>query len=671
LKCHDSYPSLIVRTKIETIKNPETLLSEFDQLFAQNDRETIRWVISNGIPAYENFKSHKDLQSLDQAISKFEAITEKISTNNPLAPLVWSYLGLSLLARFEHLSKVEDINKAIQRFEIALGFTPDDTRYKPAILDGLGTSLMRRFEQLGNTEDIDAAITQQKAALHLTPDGHPHKPSRLSNLGNSFEARFERLQNLNDLDDAITTQQEAIDLTPDGHPYQPSHLSNLGNSLQMRFRWVHNIEDIDSSIIQQQAAVNLTPNGHPDKPMYLNNLGNSFSIRFERLGNLDDISSGIIQQQAAVDLTPDDHPDKPMYLNNLGTSLRIRFQQLGNEGDIDGAINRNQAAVDLISEGHFNKATYSFNLGKSYHLRFLSSHHPRDAKEALFQFSTSARASVGSPNIRFEAVRLWIDIASLIGHDSLLNAYECALDLIPLIAWLGLSIERRHHYLVDIGELVRDAAAAAISLEQYDKALEWLEQGRSIVWNQMLQLRTPVEELHAVDPDLAARLLHVSGLLDSQIEQEGVRWSSEENAQHYRTLTKEWESIIEKIRSLPDFQYFLKPRNISSLMDAAQNGPVVVLNITEKRCDALALVAGMEEVIHIPLPNITSNRVMEFRDELKNVLYSSGLRMRGDRAAQKWADEGEASDCKDILSGLWNGLVKPVLDYLAFSVRVI
>jgi hypothetical protein len=42
--------------------------------------------------------------------------------------------------------------------------------------------------------------------------------------------------------------------------------------------------------------------------------------------------------------------------------------------------------------------------------------------------------------------------------------------------------------------------------------------------------------------------------------------------------------------------------------------------------------------------------------------------MRGDRAAQKWTEEGSINKCAGILKELWNGLVKPVLDSLAFSV---
>ena len=49
---------------------------------------------------------------------------------------------------------------------------------------------------------------------------------------------------------------------------------------------------------------------------------------------------------------------------------------------------------------------------------------------------------------------------------------------------------------------LRGDASAAISAEQYD-ALRWLEQGRFIVWNQLLHLHIPVDALRDVEPGFA------------------------------------------------------------------------------------------------------------------------------------------------------------------------
>ncbi|PVF90903.1 hypothetical protein CPB86DRAFT_504319 [Serendipita vermifera] len=277
----------------------------------------------------------------------------------------------------------------------------------------------------------------------------------------------------------------------------------------------------------------------------------------------------------------------------------------------------------------------------------------------------------GAPTSRFRAAELWIRLASRINHDSLLAAYGCALDLMPLVAWLGLPIADRHQYLMKIGVMARDAASAAISAEEYEKALEWLEQGRSIVWTQILQLRTPVDQLREVDPELADRLLRVSRLLDHGPQPTDFSGRetlyTEAEGRRYRALAIEWESIINQVRSLPDFKDFLRPPHLSQLMNAAHSGPVVVFNIAKTRCDALALLPELDDVIHIPLPDITSERITELRDELKDHLYSNGIRMRDTRAAMRFTDNSGEEDCRRVLAELWNSIVKPVLGTLAFS----
>lgn len=143
--------------------------------------------------------------------------------------------------------------------------------------------------------------------------------------------------------------------------------------------------------------------------------------------------------------------------------------------------------------------------------------------------------------------------------------------------------------------------------------------------------------------------------------------SIEEEGRWYRTLTLEWEAIIGQVRSLPNFENFLRSPSTSQLINAARNGPVVVLNIAKARCDALALVPGFESVVHIPLPDMTTKKVAGLRAELKDLLHSSGVRIRAPRAALRMGDDEDEEDCKHILAELWSGLVKPVLDSLAIS----
>lgn len=91
----------------------------------------------------------------------------------------------------------------------------------------------------------------------------------------------------------------------------------------------------------------------------------------------------------------------------------------------------------------------------------------------------------------------------------------------PELVGLGTTIDRRYTILTGTGDIAKQAASYAISHKNYSRALEWLEQGRSVVWNQILQLRTPVDDLSKVNPALAQRL-----------EEVGVRSTMQDPTQH-------------------------------------------------------------------------------------------------------------------------------------------
>lgn len=63
--------------------------------------------------------------------------------------------------------------------------------------------------------------------------------------------------------------------------------------------------------------------------------------------------------------------------------------------------------------------------------------------------------------------------------------------------------------------------------------------------------------------------------------------------------------MIERARELPGFENFLWPKRFEKLCAAAKCGPVVVINIHKARCDALVLMADLDEPIHTPLSEVS------------------------------------------------------------------
>ncbi|KAB5592541.1 Aromatic di-alanine and TPR containing protein [Ceratobasidium theobromae] len=642
------------------------------------------WLNNLGNAHSSRFQRLGKLEDIDKAIECGARAVLLTPDGHLDMPMCTNSLGSSYSIRFGRLGKLEDIDKAIECGTRATSLTPEDHPDMPIRLNDLGMSYHRRFQQLGKLEDIDNAIEYGIRAVSLTPDDHPEKPVWLTNLGISYHSRFERLGKMEDIDKAIEHGDRAVLLTPKGHPDMSSRLNNLGNSHFRRSQQLGKQEDIDKAIECGARAVRLTPKGHPDMPGQLNNLGNAYSSRFERLGKLEDINKAIECGARAVSLTPKGHPDMPMGLNNLGSAYRSRFEQLGNPEDISKGIECGARSVSLTPGGHPDMPILLDNLGDAHQSHFHSTGNLQALTQALDCYRNSSQVLNGRPLPRFHAARKRVKLAPLHPDSDLLSAHQIVIALVPGVVWLGETIDQRYEIVQTVAEAVLEAAAAAIDAQEYTLALEWLEQGRSIVWNQILQLRNPLDDLSDAHPSLAANLRELAGQLHSA-SSTPLRLSIpmhkplslEEAAQKHRQLAGQYEALLKQIRALPGFEGFLGPKRASELLSAVQTGPLVVINVHKSRCGALIMLPGDPDIKHIPLPDLTAKKVVDARAQLQGTLEQHGLRDRsGSRRPDKSAMERWKSDelaikqddpFKQLLMVLWSTTVRPILEFLGYS----
>ncbi|KAF8125433.1 TPR-like protein [Boletus edulis] len=622
-----------------------------------------------------------ELRDVEDAILILREAIDLTPQGHPDNPSRLNNLGNSFRVRFERLGELSDIEHAISTLREAVDLTPHGHPDKPTHLNNLGNIFKARFERLGELSDLEDAISTLREAVDLTPDGHPDNPSRLHGLGLSFITRFKRLGELSDLEDAISTLRHANDLTPHGHPNKPSRLNSLGLSFITHFQRLGELSDLEHAISAHKEAVDFIPHGHPHKPGHLNSLGNSFMTRFERLGELSDLEHAISTLREAVELTPDGHPDKPTRLNNLGLSFTARFKRLGELSDLEDTISTLREAVDLTPHGHPDKPTMLNNLGNSFITRFDRLRELSDLEDAISLYSHSASVPIGPISVRFGASRNWIFYARRIHHPSLLRAYSIAINLFPQLAWIGLSLTHRYAELKRGADVVREAAAAALDEGLPELAVEWLEQGRSIVWGELLQLRGSYEQLSSAHPDHARRLQELSAALDDASATREKSLSTflestddpmqratqtlQQEANRHRTFAIERDKLLQEIRRLPGFERLLLPKDFPQLRASAHSGPVVIINAAETRCDALILLADVDHVIHVPLPGFDFQWAARLQNTLRALLGHARITRFDDRKG-KLATGGGGS-WESLLSTLWNGIVKPVLDALAFS----
>jgi hypothetical protein len=218
--------------------------------------------------------------------------------------------------------------------------------------------------------------------------------------------------------------------------------------------------------------------------------------------------------------------------------------------------------------------------------------------------------------VRFLTAKSWANHADS-NHESALDAYQAAIELLPRLAMLGLDLQSRRHALTSGSDgLARDAAACAVRSGQYEMSVELLEAGRGVFWSQALQLRTPMTNLRDAAPELEEKLRHISLALErgSFRDVSGNLPNTphkvipiEQEATHFLRLNEKWLAALEEVRQLNGFQEFLRPSRLSTLQGAVVNDPVAILNISTTGC--VALILSPTSVKHVPIPHLSFTEV--------------------------------------------------------------
>ncbi|KAL5532302.1 hypothetical protein ACEPAF_5871 [Sanghuangporus sanghuang] len=219
-----------------------------------------------------------------------------------------------------------------------------------------------------------------------------------------------------------------------------------------------------------------------------------------------------------------------------------------------------------------------------------------------------------------------------------------------------------------------DAASHAIGKDEFALAIEFLEQGRALLWSQMRGFRTPLEQLSEVDGSLAERFeacnrhlealitlseSRASGSSTSAIVSRGLGPFQDQRAidatlAQVRRLSEEQEVLINDIRRIPGFEDFLMVKPFDTIRQAASEGPVVVLNHSNYRCDALIILARENDpCICIPLDKDFHADSNNLHEELIRIRRTLGV---GSRAYDEVL--------RRVMKVLWERVVSKVVQKL-------
>ncbi|MFI1731055.1 CHAT domain-containing protein [Streptomyces acidicola] len=600
------------------------------------------------------FEDRTDVADLEAAVAAALRAERDTPAGAPYRPLVVNAVGGVLQVRARHTGAGADFTAAVDFARESARGTGLGRRDMAIALNNLGNALQARYEHGGALDDLHAAIDAKREATRSGRLSATQRAMHLSGLGNSLRTRFEHTGDAADLTAAIDVCAEAVRTVRAGDPHQDRYLANLSLALGTSYRRHGQRDDLDKAVETARLAVEATPRRSHRRPMNLCNLAIVIRARFSESQNHDDLEAAVRAIREAIDEASDGHPDQAKFLSNLSGMLHQRYQHAGQDSDLDEAVRVGRVSVARCPADHESRARCLVILGDVLH-------DARRVTETIDAFREAAQLPTGQLSVRLRAARSWGEVASADERwEEAQRGYEYAIELLPQAAWHGLERDDREHFLSMANGLASDAAAVAIERGDLARAVELLEQGRGVLLAQAFDARTDLDELRALDGDLARAMDGVRRRLDSvgaagaggEVRDLSAGQAAVES-QRRREAAAEWDRLLERARTLvPDF---LRPRPFARLREAARNGPVVIVNIARYRCDALLVTADAEESpLLVRLERISRPVVNGRARELITAL----------RGPEVTAPQERNNILRSILAWLWNDIAAPVLTKL-------
>jgi CHAT domain-containing protein/tetratricopeptide (TPR) repeat protein len=626
----------------------------------------------------EKYAETEDLADLDEVIRyqrlSIEATESETSLLMPARLIV---LGKKLEVRAEVKGEISNLNESIEIFKQVIDLMPENQQAKKSLIlilysrytwtgdiqdleecvgihrqittDPTDTNMskvdwmMTRANFLcilhERTEDehyLEEAFSVAGEALALVPKGN-WKPKWLRCLGRLFGCQYLKTEGMADLEEAIRLERLALERMSNGDDDDEGFtLTNLGNRLGDRFLRTNDVADIDEAIDCARKSLDL----EPEKPERLYNLAIKLGDRFSSTEDLEDVDEAIELERRAIQIMPFDHSERADYLYILSDQLGDRYEHTGDLADLEEAIRNAEEALGLMAEDHALRAAWLNGLATCYSNLYTATGDEQNLESSIKHFELALHHEASATEDRITAGQMILSNSS--DNQQLYDTAKLAVSLIPkLVSWSHENHDRQYVLSKVVG-LAFDAAAAALQAGQSPMtALQLLEQGRGIIGASLQDMRSDVQDLATQHPSLAERYRTLQAELDQRAEHiRATDAQSQASINRRHAAAREFTELAAEIRKLPGFEDFMLSHPEDEICGASARGPIVVINVSRLRCDAL--IVSDSQVRTLELSSITLEEL--------------------ERRIKPWT-----LATSQTLEWLWDTTMSPILNKLGFT----
>ncbi|KAI3322317.1 CHAT domain-containing protein [Xylariaceae sp. AK1471] len=537
--------------------------------------------------------------------------------------------------------------------------------------------------------DLDTSTQLLQESVDTIVVGDPNASSKLSALGTCYYLKYLRLRSKDDLDISMQLFQEAFERTHVHHPQRADSLFPLGQTYMHQYlrQKEEIIDDVDTSDLETaielfQRSLDDTPPDPFNRISRLHALGAGYQERFTDSGALADSSNAIEVFQEALDITISNDLDPAFPLHALGSGYYNRYVGMKDNSstnrcaeDLEMAIRLLQDSLDKTQRDDPNRGPRLYALGVGYHERYLKGRLTEDLDRATQMFQDSLDHTESPILDRLKAGKILIPLyaASQVWEDAY-RAAHTALHLFQFLTPRSHTTSDRQFLLSQFAGLASDAAAIALNCSNYPfDALRFLELGRGLTARPFNERTADItrllndhprlgeeyikllDQLNSPDPlgdNQTNQLLEVAcGFPRVGVEAERPNATpkpylevvqerpSRRLAKQRQNAGESLDELLLEIRKHVGFETYLDVPSEEDMRAAARDGPIVVLNVSDYRCDAILIEKH------------------QIRSQTMNQLDRKQIKAMSQRNPES----------PEILEWLWNSIANPILDALGFS----
>lgn len=614
-----------------------------------------------------------DLAALDESIGLMREVSGSASVDQDLRARVLSALSTALQDRYELASDPKALAESVTVGRASLVITPEGHPRRGPHLAHLGLALRMTYESTGDLAALAEAVEVSREAVHAVDDEVPSKDIEMSSLSLALRMVYEAHGQLAVLDESIVWLRRAVARLAPDHGRQAPHHSNLALALWTRYERTGDLAVLREAVDAARTAVDRTDTDSSDHRLYSNNLGltlwslherdpesNALNeaiehfrhilagtgesriffhqsasnlavalhARFLRRGTAADLQDAIAAAELADRAAAESHVDRQRYLSLLGTLHQDGYARDPDPARLEAAIASFRSAVAASPPDHPDSALFRLNLGTALVERWRAGDQADGGllAEARGLLGEAAHSPSGAPRVRVEAARSAGDAAAEVQDwPAALTCYAIGVEQLPKVAPGHLDLADRGRELGRFLGLASDAAAAAFHCGDPGRALQLLENGRGLLLQTFLDDIPLLDELRTREPRLADDFVWARHRLDrTRTASASMPGLGGIEAEDLHAVGNAWDATIERIRAIPGFDTFLRPTPVDDLLTAiesdgaATDTPVIVVNSSRLRCDAVVIRRGA--AVHVPLPLLIHEETGAHARDLRRVI---------------------------------------------------